>query len=137
VIFFTNRKGLTIVETLIALCLIGVLIGVVIYQYQRVAREAQETAVKTELANIRMSINFFRIMNNRNPESLNEMIEKSVMLPARIGSDPYSDSFFKRKYLMANSVDEKGNIIDAFGNCFIYDPVRGEVKSSTKGYETW
>ena len=136
-IFFTNRKGLTIVETLIALCLIGVLVGVVIYQYNRVAREAQETAVKTELANIRTSINLFKIMNNRNPESLNDLLEKNVMLPARIGSDPYSDSFFKRKYLMTNSIDAQGNLVDAFGNFFYYDPVRGEVKSSTEGCETW
>ena len=68
--WFKEAKGLTIIDTLITLCLIGILIGVVIPRYQRLAREARETAVKTELMNIRTSIRLFNMLNNRNPDSL-------------------------------------------------------------------
>jgi len=131
-----DAKGLTIVDAVITLCLIGILIGVVIPRYYRMARETQEAALRTELANIRMSIRLFNMLNGRNPESLKEMIEKKVILPARIGTG-YSGSIFKESYLMKNAVDAEGNKVDAYGNPFHYDPQRGEVRSSTKGYESW
>ena len=134
---FRDQEGLTVLDALITLCFIGILIGVVVPKFQQVAKEAQETAVKAELANIRRGIILFKILNDRNPRNLHELMQKDVMLPARIGPDPYSDSFFKRKYLMTNSIDAQGNLVDAFGNFFYYDPVRGEGKSSTKGCETW
>ena len=133
---FKDVKGFTVVDAVITLCLIGILIGVVIPKYQRVAREAQETALKTELANIRTSIILYTMLNGRNPASLKEMIERKVMLPARIGTG-YTGSIFKESYLMKNAVDEEGNKVDAYGNPFLYDPQRGEVRSSTKGYENW
>jgi competence protein ComGC len=136
VTWLKNAKGLTIVDAVITLCLIGILIGVVIPKYQRVAHEAREAALRTELANIRISIRLFTILNGRNPESLKEMIDKKVMLPARIGGG-YTGSIFKESYLMKNAVDAEGNKVDAYGNPFLYDPQRGEVRSSTKGYENW
>lgn len=134
---FQDQKGFTVLDALITLCLIGILIGVLIPKFQRVAREAQETAVKAELANIRTGIALFKIIKERNPRSLNELIEKDMMLPARIGTDVYSESIFKHKYLMANAVDAKGNILDAFGNPFLYDSVSGKVRATTEGYENW
>jgi Tfp pilus assembly protein PilE len=133
---FKDAKGLTIIDAVITLCAIGILIGVVIPKYQRVAREAQEAALKTELANIRTSIILFKMLNSRNPASLREMIEKEVMLPARIGSG-YTGSIFRESYLMKNAVNAEGNKVDAYGNPFTYDGRRGEVRSSTKGYENW
>jgi len=136
-ILYRKQKGMTVVEAVIALCVIGLLTGVVISKYQRTVKAARESAVKAELANVRTSIQLFRMLNGRNPKSLTELIEKNVMLPARVGADQYSGSFFKQKYLTANIVDKKGNMLDAFGNYFCYDPVRGEVRSSTKGCDIW
>jgi Tfp pilus assembly protein PilE len=48
-----DRKGLTIIDAVLTLCLIGVLFLVVVPRYQRLAQEARETALKAELANIR------------------------------------------------------------------------------------
>lgn len=126
-----DRKGLTALEALIALCLIGLLIGVLVSKSQQVTKEAQETAVRAELANIRKGITLFKIINERNPQSLNELMEKDVLLP--VGSD----SLFNQKYLTANAIDTKGNILDAFGNPFIYDFVSGKVRTATAGYERW
>jgi competence protein ComGC len=131
------QRGFTTVDAIITLCLIGILIGVVIPKYHKVAHEAQEAALKTGLANIRSSIRLFNILNRRNPKNLNELIERNVMLPARIGNNPFTGSVFDQKYLMQQAVDEQGNILDAFGNPYAYDPGRGEVRSITKGHENW
>jgi len=132
-----DQKGLTIIDAVITICIIGVLFGVVIPKYERMAHEAQESALKAALSNIRTSIRLFKMLNNRNPDSLNQLIEKNVMLPARTGSDPYTGSIIDQKYLMLIATDSKGNIIDAFGNPFVYDIFRGEVRSTTEGCETW
>jgi type II secretory pathway pseudopilin PulG len=134
---FLSAQGLTILDTLITLSLIGVLIGVVVPRYQRIAHAAQEEALRTTLVNIRSSITLFKALNKRYPQSLRELTEKKYMLPARTGADPYSGSFFTQQYLIMNAVDTQGNILDAFGNPFAYDAVAGEVRSSTKEYEKW
>ena len=135
---FKYAKGLTVIDALISLCMIGILIGVVIPKYQRVAREAQEAALKMGLTNIRTSIRLFQILNERNPRSLKELIENDVLLPARIGSDPTSGPIFlDEKYLVKQAQDAEGHLVDAFGNRYAYDPVLGKVKASTKGYESW
>ena len=98
-----TRQGFTIIDALITLCLIGILISVVIPKYQRLAKEAQESALKSELANIRMSIKLFKLLNNRrNPESLKELIEKQVLMPAQTGNI-YTGSIFKQKYLITSA----------------------------------
>jgi competence protein ComGC len=132
-----RQSGLTIFDAIITLFLAGILVGVVIPKYRQVARVAQESAVKAELVNIRTSIKLFQILNRRNPDSLKEMMEKKVILPGRVGSGAYEGSFIEQRYLLKNAVDAEGNKVDAFGNPFSYDPMRGEVRSSTRGFETW
>jgi len=132
-----GSRGLTIIDTLIALCLIGLLMGVLISRFQHVTRSARESALKAELSNIRTSIRLYKMLNGRKPASLQEMMEKKVMLPGRIGPGPYSDSFFDEHYLLKNAVDEKGNKLDAFGNPFFYDHNLGSVRTTTQNYETW
>lgn len=135
---FKDAKGLTIVDAVITLCLIGILIGVVIPKYNRVAREAREAALKMGLTNIRTSIRLFRVLNERNPRSLTELLENDVLLSARSGAAPASGPIFlDEKYLLRQAQDAEGHLVDAFGNRYAYDPVRGEVKASTKGYESW
>ena len=133
-----NAKGLTIIDAVITLCLIGILIGVVIPKYQRVAHEAQEAALKMGLANIRSSIRLYRELNERNPKSLNELLESKVLLPSRMGPDPSSGSIFlDENYLVAQALDAQGRLADPFGSYYAYDPVLGTVKATTRGYENW
>jgi hypothetical protein len=78
------------------------------------------------------------MLNGRNPQSLKEMVEKKVVFPARIGTDKYTGPiFFKESYLMEYAADKEGNIIDVFGNPYAYDAIKGEVKTTTQGYESW
>ncbi len=130
-------KGLTIVDAIISLCIIGVLLLVVVPRYQRLAREARETALKAELTNIRTTIKLFRLLNGRYPESLREMTEKKILVPAGAAKDTFSRSIFDDRYLLPNSVDSQGNITDAFGSRYVYDAAKGTVRSGTSGYEEW
>jgi len=125
------------IDAVVTLCIIGLLTGVVVQKYQRVAVAARESALKAELSNIRTSLKLFRMLNGRNPASLTEMMEKKVMLPARSGSSAASGSFFDESYLLKNAIDRSGNKLDAFGKPFLYEPDKGEVRSSTRGYESW
>ena len=134
---FRNQRAFTLVDALVTFCIIGVLFGIFITKYPPLAKEAQETALRSGLFNIRSSIRLFRIFNGRNPKSLKEMVEKKVILPARVGADASAGSFFDQKYLMDHSVDKKGNIVDSFGNPVMYDPLSGAVRVTTKGYEHW
>ena len=130
-----NQRGFTILDALITLCVIGVLFGIFVPKYQRIAQEAQETALRLGLFNIRSSIRLFRTFNGRNPRSLEEMIDKKVILPARTAAS--TGSFFEQKYLMDHAVDNNGRIMDPFGNPLVYDPLGGAVRTTTEGYESW
>jgi len=132
-----DQRGLTVVEAVIAICIMSILISIVVPKYQRLAREAREAALKTGLMNIRTSIALFKMLNNRYPKDFAEMTEKNIMLPARLGNDPFTGSFFSRKYLMLQVHDGQGRYLDSFGNPFVYDGRQGVVKSTTRDYESW
>ena len=132
-----QKKRPKIIDVIVSLCIIGVLFGIVIARYQRVYHEARKTALRSELTNIRSSIDLFRMLNGRNPRDLTELMEKNVVFPARIGQDSFTGSIWEQKYLMSSAVDEDGIILDAFGNPFQYNPVSAEVRATTKGYEDW
>jgi len=129
--------GFTALDALITLSLIAVLFGVVVPRYQRVAQEARETAIQAELANIRTSIRLFRMIQGMNPHDLRELMEREVLLPARVGRARGEEALFKKTYLMPHAVDDRGNVLDAFGNPFSYDRENGTVRSGTAGYEDW
>jgi hypothetical protein len=121
----------------LTLVVIGLLTVVVISKLQRVALEAQKAAVRAELVHIREGITLFKIVNKRNPESMHELMEKKIRLPVSSRRGRYQDPFFDQKYLTANAVDAKGELLDAFGNPFQYEPVSGVVRSTTKECENW
>jgi len=132
-----DRTGLTIIEAVISLCLIGILFLIVVPRYQRLAHKAQQTALKAELTNIRTTIKLFRLLNNRYPENLRELTEKKILLPAGAATENLGGSIFDDRYLLPNAMDGQGNITDAFGGRYVYDPASGTVRSGTRGYEDW
>jgi type II secretory pathway pseudopilin PulG len=135
--WFRANAGLTVLQALITLGLIGILTGTLILKFQRVTKETQDVAVRVELQNIRRSIALYKVLNQRTPQSLQELMEKELMLPARIGTEPGESSFYKQKYLLAHALDAQGNILDPFENPYVYDPASGTVRATTKGYESW
>lgn len=126
-----NEKGLGIIETIIVCLLIAIFFVVLIPRYERVARDARETALRMGLTNIRSSIQLYVMLNNRPPESLKELLGKRYLVPTKEGT------IFTDQYLRALAMDKDGYPIDPFGNRYSYEPKYGKISSTTKGYERW
>ncbi|MBI5043775.1 MAG: type II secretion system protein GspG [Nitrospirae bacterium] len=126
-----GEGGLGVIDTVIVVLIISVFIGVFIPRYYRLAKEAQETQLKAELNNIRMSLDLYKLHNSEYPKDLRELITKKYMAPYKEGT------IFKEEYLKTRSLDEDGYPLDPFNNRFKYDPNTGRVASATPGYEKW
>jgi len=125
------QRGLGVIDTVIVVLIISVFIVVFIPRYYRIAREAQETQLKAELNNIRMSLDLYKMHNSEYPKDLHELITKKYLAPYK------DDAIFKEEYLKTHSLDEDGYPLDPFNNKFKYDPNTGRVSSSSAGYEKW
>lgn len=66
-----RRNSLTTIELLIVVVLIFVLIGVFAVYAGLTLKSARETALKSELMNLRMSIEHYRVINAKLPDDLN------------------------------------------------------------------
>jgi len=103
----TNKRGFSILEFLIICCIIFILIGTFGIYANRILKEARESALRYELAGFRQHIKLFNILHRRNPGSIYEF---------------FGD-------------DDK--LVDPFGHVYIYNPIEGEIRSSSSGYENW
>ena len=75
------QRGLGVIDTVIVVLIISVFIVVFIPRYYRIAREAQETQLKAELNNIRMSLDLFKLYNTEYPKDLRELITNKYLAP--------------------------------------------------------
>lgn len=130
-----GQAGFTILDTLVTLSLIGILIWVVIPRYERVAVEAQKTALRVELGGIRMTLQLYHFKNGRYPADLRDMLKEKYLLPTQEAGK--ERKMFEQAYLETRSLDAEGYILDPFGSRVGYDPKTGRVWSRTKGYEDW
>lgn len=126
-----DQKGLGIVDTIIVCMLVSAFIVVVIPYYKKIALEAQRSALRAELGNIRMSLELYKVLTNQYPEDLRVLLKKRYMFPAR------NDTFFKEEFLNHTALDKEGYPLDPFGNRFQYNSRTGKLSSSTEGYEKW
>jgi hypothetical protein len=131
-----KQKGLGVVDTIWVCALVGVLVTVSFYYYQRVVLEAKGVAMRAELQSIRTAINAYRARHdNRKPESLRVLTTEKYTV--RKGKKNPEAELFERHYLDVYSVDKEGYPVDSFGNRYRYDPRTGDVIPGTKGYESW
>jgi len=129
-----NQKdlaGFTVFDTLLVCILIAGMMAVLMIYYQRTIQEAKETALRTGLASIRLSIQLYHVLNGRYPKDLPELLTKRFLMPTKEGT------IFSDQYLKAQALDPSGYLIDPFGQRYQYNPVLGRVTSSTRGYENW
>ena len=126
-----NRRSLTLIELLIALCVIFVLLGVFAIYANINLRIAREAALRNELINIRMSIEHYRIINGKLPENLFTLMNQEFTFRS---SD---DIIIRKKFLKPFKVDKQGYLLDPFMNRYSYSWEEGKVSSQTKGYESW
>lgn len=126
-----NEKGLGIFDTILVCTLIGILIGIAIPYYQKLVKEAREVALRSGLVNVRKGVELYHALQGHYPADLKNLARRRYVVETR------KDTFFSGEYLSAVSSDAEGYLLDSFGNRYLYDPVRGHVTSTTKGYETW
>lgn len=126
-----DNNGKTAFETLIITSLAGILLVIAISNFLTSVRVAREVALTSELSNLRTAVILYQIMNKHQPASLKELMTDSYVVPYR------QDTIIRKPYLEHVSVDGKGNILDPFGNPYLYDGKMGRVYSSTEGYRAW
>lgn len=126
----SNQKGFTSLETLFVCIIIGLFIGIAIPYYQRVALEAKKVTLKAGLVNIRSAIGLYHALEQNYPADLKNLVHEKYVLPV-------NGKIISTEYLMAQSIDAEGNLLDSFGNRYRYDRLTGQVASSTEGYESW
>lgn len=138
--------GYGIVETSVVVAIVSVLIFVVVNHYSRNLDESRDTALRSELATLRNTVNLFSAIKGRCPNTLRELITADYALPFKAGPTELEitgegklvveeKTFFDPKYLEAYAVDAEGNVLDPFGQPYIYDPGNCTVRARSLGYE--
>lgn len=91
----------------------------------------RESALKSQLADIRLSLKLYQMFNDSYPGDIRELLTREVNMMS------YSGSVLKKKYVESVRADREGFPLDPFGNRFVYRPDIGEVRSGTKEYKSW
>lgn len=126
-----HRRSLTVFELIVSLCIIFVLIGLFAGYINLTLKISRETALQSELNNIRMSIEYYRIIHGAYPQDLSSLTKQIL-------TENYLDSMIENKpFLNHSRVDKNGNLIDIFMNKYSYNKLSGMVYSQTKGYQHW
>lgn len=82
----------------------------------------------TEIEQIRAAITTYVTLNKTNPSDLASLTKMAYN---------FSPGEAPRTYLANVKLDDKGKIVDPFGNPYEYDSKSGRVASATKGFEKW
>lgn len=117
------------------------------FEIQRIDRQAREAALKWELRNLRSAVALFSFFNSRVPRSLHEVLERGFIEPFRrdvklgmVRVEPLQlrmKNFISTDLIQEMGIDDEGNILDPFGNKYVFDPVGGRLFTTTPGFETW
>ena len=138
-----GSAGRAAFEAIAACLLIGLIIVVAMSYYSKTVVAAREVALQSELTNIRTAIQLFFALNRRFPESLEELMDKKVMIPDQEFRIEDKGRVFERKtpfnrtYLDPRAVDQSGRMLDPSGVPYLYNPQRGVVSPGAEQYHGW
>ena len=105
-----RKNGFSVWEEIIVLITIAIMVNVVYYRYKLIEKKALKSELATELSNIRLAVQLYKIKNGRYPKNLYELYKKGYLY--------YNGFRLNRK---------KGEILDKLGNRYIYDNKTGHV----------
>jgi type II secretory pathway pseudopilin PulG len=126
-----DRRSFTLLELIIACLVIFTLIGTFAIYANRLLAVARQQALQNELAAIRMAIEHFRIVYNKYPESLVQLVNKELTRASPVAIIP--PNIFLKSYRL----DKEGFLLDPFLNRYQYNKNSGQVNSTTEGLEGW
>ncbi len=124
-------------ETLLALCLVAVLLLVGLHRYMASVTALRETALVIELSNLRRSVNYFTLANKRLPSSLGELTSAKTLDPKTDIEGRVYSILVVGSFVESMTTDDQGAPLDPFGNRYGYELPEGRVHSTTEGYEKW
>ena len=101
------QNGFTLIELLLVLVILAVLGSVIVPKFTKRSQQAKETAARTDIANLEMSLDSFEIDTGRYPTNT-EGIGALIRPPANVEDD------WKGPYL------KRGIPKDPWGNEYIY-----------------
>jgi len=116
---FKISEGSTLFELAFSFALIFILIGVFGLYSSKILLAAREAVLKSELSNLRLSCEVYRIRNGASPGDL--------------GSVCQNQSYF----VMIERRDKDGALVDPFGNKYVYSPKDCRIRSGTVKYAGW
>jgi competence protein ComGC len=118
------EKRPSAIETLISIIIITILITIIRSSYNKLEFSAHKNMVKYDLNNLNLITKLFKIKKGRYPVNLKEL---------------YKSGYFKfdKKGYIENTKSKfiNNDLIDVFGNKYIYDNKTGKVQLNTKTIE--
>lgn len=132
-----GQGGRTVLESLMAICLVSVLVLFAAQRYYSSINRVRETALTMELSNLRSAVNYYAMLNRKLPQSLKELVEKDAVVAKRDMEGADYRVLIIGKYVEGMTADPEGYPTDPFGNRYGYEPATGRVRSTTIGYEGW
>lgn len=131
ILYRNSRYGLTLLEFIIALTIIGIFVATMLTFINMAAIHAKEEALQLELRNFRLSLDLYKITKDSYPKDLR------ALLQARYKLKDSGEFLFGERFLDSVERDSEGYPLDPFKNRYNYDSGKGVIKSGTKGYEKW
>lgn len=118
-------KNKILILTIIALIIMGFEAVVINRTMMRLA-DQQTKSLILQLRHLRTGVALYLMMNKKNPASFADL--NSLQLDERISSNLDFELY---------PTDDKGNILDSFGNSLVMDPNTGWIKTTTNGFENF
>lgn len=122
-------KGRARYEVIVVVIVIVVAVVLAVGLYSRRGKVQNDKILMNELSAMRTSVSLYVTLNKEMPASLKDLTMKTYNLGDGV-QKPYLDG-------IASKIDAAGKFMDPYGNPYGYDPRKGFVYSTTKGYEKW
>jgi hypothetical protein len=108
----------------------GILLGISGH-YEPMIRAGRETALQLDLTTMRTAIQAYTLREGHPPPDIALLLKDGHLMVTAKGT------IFVPPFLQSQALDPGGYLVDPFGARFSYEPSKGTVRSTTRGYENW
>ena len=111
------KRGFTLVEILIVVCILGILAAIVIPQYSESSTDAKFSSLCTDLRTLRSQIELYKIQHNGFPPSFANFVAQMTTYTDIDGNTNAAKSvvFYYGPYMQKVAINQFNNRFDATG----------------------